>query len=234
MLGLVCAAIMMGSMVAAAAWSSQAWTFGLLGGCALAFFLCAWWNPPALVENWQLGAWGEEATEKVLRPLERAGWVVMHDLAAGRGNVDHVVVGPAGIFILDSKRLGGSVSVSQAEVTVSRLDDPDLNYHFTGTGHLLGLAHRAHDRLAAQTKIQAWVQPVIVFWADFPQRIVEGRCAYVHGDELADWLLSLPQRIAPSRVIQHAEALRSSWEAAEELPALAATTEGAFQTQSEQ
>ena len=49
------------------------------------------------------------ATAKALRGLEDEGWIVMHDLPAGRGNIDHILVGPGGVFLLDSKRLDGSV-----------------------------------------------------------------------------------------------------------------------------
>ncbi|UQX88817.1 NERD domain-containing protein [Jatrophihabitans telluris] len=182
----------------------------------MAFFMCAWLTPPAFVENWQFGAWGEEATARALQPLERDGWVVWHDLTAGRGNVDHVAVGPGGIFLMGSKRLRGVVNVDGSAVTVTRLDDPDLSYEFTGSRHVQGLALQAHSRLATGSKIQQCVQPGVVFWCDFPKGLVEDqRCTYVHGDALAEWMAGQPQRIAPSRVTHLAEALRASWEDAE-------------------
>lgn len=165
-----------------------------------------------LVENWQSGAWGERATAKVLRQLEQDGWIVLHDLSARRGNVDHIAVGPAGVYLLDSKRLGGSVSVDDNRVMVRRFDDPDLKYEHTGSRHLLSLARQSHQRVAATSRIKTWVTPVMVIWADFPQRIAEARCVYVHGEELVGWLRSRPQTIAPSRVRQVAEAVRSAWE----------------------
>jgi hypothetical protein len=37
------------------------------------------------------------------------------------------------------------------------------------------------------------VQPVVVVWGDFRQRVVEdGGVAYVQGDELVEWLRSRP------------------------------------------
>jgi hypothetical protein len=35
---------------------------------------------PKHIQNWATGADGERRTERALRPLERAGWLVAHDL----------------------------------------------------------------------------------------------------------------------------------------------------------
>jgi Nuclease-related domain len=40
-----------------------------------------------------------------LAALERQGWAVLHDLAVprSRANIDHLVIGPGGVFVIDSK-----------------------------------------------------------------------------------------------------------------------------------
>lgn len=212
-LGAVCAAILVASLVAASLWPSRGWLWGFLGGGSSALFLIARLSPPGWIEHWQFGAWGEQATAKALRPLEKEGWVILHDLPAGRGNVDHVAVGPGGVYLLDSKRLGGVATVHEQGMTVRRIDDPDLRYEHTGTGHLLALARGTHERVLAHTRIKVWVAPVMVMWCDFPQRVVEGRCHYLHGEELAAWLRARPQTVASGRVPQLAEAVRVAWEA---------------------
>jgi len=210
--------VMAASFFASQQWPRHGWVFGLFGGGALAFWVLARVSPPGWIENWQSGAWGEEATGRVLRELEQDGWTVLHDLPAGRGNVDHIVVGPAGVFMLDSKRLGGSVSVDEGGVVVvRRLDDPDLSYQHPGAGHLFSLARQTHDRILKSSRINTWVTPVMVVWSDFPQRLVEDRCAYVHGDELVGWLRARPQTIAPHRVARVADAVRQAWESGGEV-----------------
>jgi hypothetical protein len=53
---------------------------------------------------WRRGAKGEQRTARRLRRLGR-GWIVFHDLAVpgSRANADHLVIGPPGIFLVDSK-----------------------------------------------------------------------------------------------------------------------------------
>jgi hypothetical protein len=212
-LGAICAVIIVASLVVAERWSDHAWVAGFLGGGAAAFFMAAWLSPPGWIENWQSGAFGEEATAKALRPLEREGWVVLHDLPAERGNVDHIVIGPPGVFLLDSKRLSGTVRIDgDGLATVDRGDDDSLSYRHPGGKHLLSLARETHSRGLASTRIRLWVAPVMVIWADFPQRVVdENRCVYVHGDELVPWLRAREQRIAPSRMQTIVEAVTAAW-----------------------
>ncbi|HUB36190.1 MAG TPA: nuclease-related domain-containing protein, partial [Solirubrobacteraceae bacterium] len=59
--------------------------------------------------NWGLGAEGERRTERALRPLVRSGWSIVHDVEARYGNYDHIAVGPAGVFLLETKNLRGIV-----------------------------------------------------------------------------------------------------------------------------
>jgi hypothetical protein len=58
---------------------------------------------------WQRGATGERRTARLLDPLERQGWAVLHDLAlpGSRANIDHLVIGPGGVFVIDSKHYRG-------------------------------------------------------------------------------------------------------------------------------
>lgn len=59
------------------------------------------------------GAEGEAATAEALKALSNE-WVVLHDLRwPGRrfANIDHVVIGPGGVFVIDSKNWSGQVKL---------------------------------------------------------------------------------------------------------------------------
>jgi Nuclease-related domain len=62
---------------------------------------------------WADGARGERATAHRLRRLERHGYVVLHDLQVpgSHANLDHLAIGPAGVFVIDSKRYVGRLSL---------------------------------------------------------------------------------------------------------------------------
>jgi hypothetical protein len=60
-------------------------------------------------DSWAQGAEGEEVVGKILEGLRAEGWQVIHDVSFGRGNIDHIVVGPGGIFTIETKSHGGKV-----------------------------------------------------------------------------------------------------------------------------
>jgi Nuclease-related domain len=68
-------------------------------------------RPSEQVTAWRRGAQGERRTARLLDRLVRDGYVVFHDLAVldSPANVDHLVIGPSGVFVIDSKQWTGSV-----------------------------------------------------------------------------------------------------------------------------
>lgn len=68
-------------------------------------------------EMYERGADGEEATARALATLPSAEWTVFHDVRwPGRklANVDHVAVGPGGVFVIDSKNWTGRIDVKES------------------------------------------------------------------------------------------------------------------------
>jgi Nuclease-related domain len=106
-------------LVAAAGLTVQALTTlaglphgGLVGLAAAA--LVGWrlrFQPSEQARTWQRGAHGERHTARLLNRLVRDGYVIFHDLAipGSPANVDHLVIGPSGVFVIDSKQWSGSV-----------------------------------------------------------------------------------------------------------------------------
>jgi hypothetical protein len=85
---------------------------GLVGLAAAA--LVGWrlrFRPSERVTAWRRGAAGERRTARLLDRLTRDRYVVFHDLAlpGSPANVDHLVIGPTGVFVIDSKQWTGSV-----------------------------------------------------------------------------------------------------------------------------
>jgi hypothetical protein len=64
---------------------------------------------------WRRGAAGERRTARLLAPLERRGWAVLHDLAipGSAANINHLVSGPGGVLTIDSKQCRGRLRVDR-------------------------------------------------------------------------------------------------------------------------
>jgi hypothetical protein len=62
---------------------------------------------------WRRGASGERRTARLLAPLERHGWAVLHDLTVpgSAANIDHLAIGPGGVFVIDSKKYRGHLQL---------------------------------------------------------------------------------------------------------------------------
>jgi hypothetical protein len=89
-----------------------------LGGLAAAV-VAGWglrFKPSPDAVAWRRGAAGERHTARLLDPLERHGWAVLHDLAipGSRANIDHLVIGPGGVFVIDSKHYRGRLQLDGA------------------------------------------------------------------------------------------------------------------------
>jgi hypothetical protein len=78
----------------------------------------AWWRlrfrPSPEAQAWQRGAEGERHVARLLEPLVRQGWGVQHDLRVpgSKANIDHVVIGPPGVFVIDTKNYRGRLRLS--------------------------------------------------------------------------------------------------------------------------
>jgi hypothetical protein len=64
-----------------------------------------------LVDRHDRGATGEEHVGGLLDELSGDGWSVIHDASFGHGNVDHIAVGTAGVFTIETKSRQEAVRV---------------------------------------------------------------------------------------------------------------------------
>jgi hypothetical protein len=83
--------------------------------------LSALLKTPNTVTAWQTGAEGEVRTGRLLEPLEAEGFRILHDrrIPGSRANIDHIVIGPPGIFVVETKSYSGSLQIRGGEVFVA-------------------------------------------------------------------------------------------------------------------
>jgi hypothetical protein len=109
---LIAAAGLTGQVLAARVGLPWAGLVGLVAAALLAWRLR--FRPSEQARTWQRGAHGERHTARLLDRLTRDGYVLFHDLAVpdSPANVDHLAIGPTGVFVIDSKQWTGSVHQS--------------------------------------------------------------------------------------------------------------------------
>jgi hypothetical protein len=66
-----------------------------------------------LVERHERGATGEEQVGGLLETLAGDGWSVIHEASFGHGDVDHILIGPAGVFTVETKSHPGPITVRE-------------------------------------------------------------------------------------------------------------------------
>jgi Nuclease-related domain len=198
------------TILAAAIEAHNLWPLilGFLLGALLTGYIAILESPPAHIENWRTGSEGERRTAHALAPLRQRGYVLLHDLPDRRtskhdrpGNVDHLVVCGSGVFLFDSKQLGGEASIHGDKIHVQYRDDEENSYDLPRLAReMRGRALRLQQDISQQTDI-TFVQPVVVFWNPFQAGAVTGEnIAFVHGEHLRRWLEAQPVKISPDAI----------------------------------
>jgi hypothetical protein len=143
-----------------------------------------------LVDRHDRGAAGEEHVGGLLDDLSDEGWLIIHDASFGYGNVDHIVLGAAGVFTVETKSRQGEIRVR------------------TIHGAILRQAQEQRETLERITGEQ--VEPLVVFsraWVDKPLarrrgvRVIPARMLLAYLRRHAETLT--PERLeqAHSRVV---------------------------------
>ena len=157
------------------------------------------------VESFFKGARGEEHVAALLATLP-ADYHVFHDFAVGGHHVDHVVVGPTGIFSVETKSWRGSVTAEENEIIVNgRLPDR------------APLAQAAHEAAAVQAALAraGWttgeVKPVVCFATNTfsdKQRAI-GPVMVLNADGAAAWILGRPKVLTANDVERVAQLMET-------------------------
>lgn len=109
--------------------------------------------------TWGDGARGEFVVGEELDKLHKEGFHVFHDWYSGRGNVDHFVVGPQGVFAIETKSWVGEISCNDG--TLLRDGKP-----LSGKDPLKQAKGEAADvsRLIKESRdVSLWVSPILCF-----------------------------------------------------------------------
>ncbi|WP_246456547.1 NERD domain-containing protein [Nocardioides mesophilus] len=126
------------------------------------------------------------------------GWHVLHDrLMPGGGNIDHLVVGPGGVVVVDSKNWSGAVTIERGTLRVGG------HSRATQVSKLVGLGARVEDALTG-AGMGGHVRTVLALTADealgTPATYLPSGAMVVAVPELVSVIDALPEVCDASRV----------------------------------
>jgi Nuclease-related domain len=114
------------------------------------------------IRNLRQAEAGERRVSELLRPLRAKDYIVFDDVITERGNIDHIVVGPGGVFALETKTysLFGNARAFVRNDGVLVLGDKEA------IGEPLKRARNAaalvSDELERDLRRKVWVEAVLV------------------------------------------------------------------------
>ena len=149
-------------------------------------------------ETWIKGWRGESSVKKLLRELEPLGYRIVNHLDIGHGDVDHVVVGPSGVFAIETKNHAGHFARSGSSLTKNGYPADDI------LDQAIGEAATVRKGTGVR-----WVEAVVVV----PTGSVEGarlsfaKATVVDNDGLLPHITGRGQQLDPSDVERIAQLL---------------------------
>jgi hypothetical protein len=147
-------------------------------------FLVVFWRLPDKLGDdldlWVLGNEAERAIGDLLNELRNEGFIVMHDIEQhGEGNIDHLVSGPTGVFMIESKSKG---------------------YLTKALGKAKRQAWKIHD------EIGCFVVPVICIHERDQKQFTHKKVWIVPEQHLLDWIRSQKNQTVPfERLARYAD-----------------------------
>ena len=147
------------------------------------------------------GILGEQAVAEALGELPTSYWVV-HGVATGHGDVDHVVIGPTGVFALETKAWEGAFYRSRGQ----------LYCNGQSAEHVLRQARGAAGsvrQLLIEHGVEEWVDAVVVAAnATVARSPLRFRQAYVVSiDDVVDFVTGRRRSLNTSTVLRATAAL---------------------------
>jgi hypothetical protein len=162
------------------------------------------------------GMLGERLVEEQLDEIRKAGFDVFHDFVLkdehGTENIDHVIVGPPGVFTLETKNWSGKGIPQEDRIT---FDGETLKIgDFVQKEKVLKQPRRQAGKLQAllqpEIREHLWVVPILCFWDRYVQltRFNPTGLQVVNQSGIGSFVLSRESKLSPETVRKLSNKLR--------------------------
>lgn len=129
-----------------------------------------WRNTDRRAQRFHLGIDGELVVGQMLERLRRDGYEIFHDLVEDGYNIDHVLIGPPGIFVIETKmhskpsETGGKITFDGRQILING-HQPDRD----PVAQVLANAARIGEIVGGATQRVPFIRGVILYpewWVD--------------------------------------------------------------------
>ena len=139
------------------------WIFTAMAVLAFGYAVIKVMRTRQRIKQIRLGRDGERAVAQYLEWFRASNFFVFHDIPNGDANIDHVLIGPPGVFTIETKTLS-KPQRGQCKITV-------VDGLIRANGHTLDrdpmIQAKAQagwlKHFLAESQIKTFVQPVVVF-----------------------------------------------------------------------
>jgi len=102
----------------------------------------------------------EDAVDAVLKGLDESKYFVFRNVYMGYSDLDHVVVGPTGIFVIETKSNRGTVEMENGRLKIRGLDESKKDYERQTSQESYQLKLALSERLQES---RVFVEPILAF-----------------------------------------------------------------------
>jgi Nuclease-related domain len=192
-------------------WSGRVtpWFWTVITVVLVAFTVYRWFKLKPLMEQMLLGIRGERMVGRKLEELRSLGYVVFHDIPGNGFNVDHALIGPGGVFAIETNtRMKPAKGTPQVDYDGKRVlvngfapDRDPIAQAEAAAGFIRDLMKRTTSRDVA-------VRPVVLFPGWYVTRQPRGCDTWVLNEKaLPKFLENEPARLSPEDIALFAERL---------------------------
>jgi hypothetical protein len=171
------------------------------------------WRKRTRIRYARLGLIGEQAMAEYLAVLASKGCRLFHDVPVDRENIDHVVVGPPGVFAIETKfwsKRPGTFNEAKHEAV---FDGNTIRFPWGKTDRPLNQARRnkrwLEKFLSESTGERVAVQPIVAlpgWWVSVTVKTDSGVWV-LSGKQVAGRITSEPPKFSPKTIQQIAHQL---------------------------
>jgi hypothetical protein len=176
-------------------------------------FIFAAWNTRRIdqkLKQLQQGLDGEKAVAEYLDLLREEGFRVIHDIPANTFNIDHVLIGPQGVFMIETKTLSKRQGVASLEYDGERIFVGSSLLSRNPVSQAKSQAYWLHEKLKNWMGKSLYVQPIVVFpgWDEIQQKSDSAQVWVLPPKHLEDRLKSKPVVLKDNEVIEVSNAIK--------------------------